>query len=200
MPSCEKASLPSWLLALSLFLCAKQKHAKPILDMEEKNTNLPHAVRSGLIAGMVSVLITLVVYIVDVTIFSRFFLFIALALILSFGFGIYFGNNHRKSIGGYKDYGPAFVHAFMLFLVSGLVNSLFSFVLFGLVDPAAVDVIQEAGLERTAAMLERVGMSGEDIDNTMEEARKAQEEQGNPYSLAAQGKQFIWRILFFAIG
>ena len=166
----------------------------------ENNTNLSHAVRSGAIVGLISIVFSMAVYIINVTLFSQFFIILGVSLTISIGFGVFYGNQHRKQLGGYKPFGQAFLHAFILFYIAGILGTVFNYVLFVIIDPDAAKTIQEASLERIMSMMERFGASEADIDKAMAEAREKMEDEGNSFSLGNQAINLLTRSIPYAIG
>src|SRR5258708_3330832 len=104
---------------------------------ENQSQNQPtlvnHAIRWGLITAGASIVLTILCYVIDYTIMVEFkLLFISLAIY--FGIMIYAGIDYRKSQDGYLTYGKAFQHGFLILAISGLVGTIFSFILYNVID------------------------------------------------------------------
>lgn len=105
--------------------------------METNNSGQPtvinHAIKFGVILSIITIILTLLVYAIDWTLFATLgFVLIVMALWL--GFNIYAGINYRKSIGGYLPYGQAFLHCLIILGVSGLIQLIFNFILYNVID------------------------------------------------------------------
>ncbi len=95
-------------------------------ETKQQSTFLSNVVRWGLITGGVSIVFSIVLYVIDYTLMVQLkVLFIALAIYL--GLAIYGGIDYRKSIGGFISYGKAFQHGFLILAISALVATLAPF-------------------------------------------------------------------------
>src|ERR1700741_2153528 len=91
-------------------------------------TLFKHALRWAVIMGVVSILFSIILYVIDYTLMVQLkMLFVALAIY--FGIVIYAGIDYRKSVGGYLSYGKAWQHAIIVFAISSLISTLFNLVL-----------------------------------------------------------------------
>src|SRR5262245_39623373 len=121
--------------------------------MEQTQTNeaptmLKHAIRWGVIMAVVSILYTVIMYVVDYTLMVQLkMLFIALAIYL--GVAIYGGIDYRKSVGGYLAYGKAWQHAMIVFALSAFISTLFNLLMYNVIDPELPGKLTDASIENT---------------------------------------------------
>ena len=78
----------------------------------ENQSPAQNAIRWGLIWGVVSIIIALLVYIVDITLFVKWW-FGLLLLGISVAYVIYAGINYRQSVGNHIKFGKAWIHSFV---------------------------------------------------------------------------------------
>jgi len=164
--------------------------------MEEKNeqpTLMNHIIKWGLIVGGVSITLTILLYAVDYTLMVQLKTLFAL-LMVYFGIATYAGIDYRKSVGGYLKYGKAFVHGFGIFAVSGLIATIFSFILYNVIDTELPQKLTDASIENTRQMMENFGTPEDAMDKAMADAKASTEKQFTP---AGQALSFL-SILFFS--
>ena len=141
-------------------------------NTEPTPTFMNHVIKWGLITAAVSIILTMLLYVIDYTIMVQVkFLFISLAIYL--GITIYAGIDYRKSIGGFMPFGSAWKHGFLVLALSGLVGTLFSLVLYNVIDPELPEKLVDASIENTRAIMENFGAPEEAMDEALEKARVA---------------------------
>jgi hypothetical protein len=165
--------------------------------MENQSTLQQHAIRWGVIIAIINIVIYTVFYAIDVSMLVSSWIGITQFAILV-GLIIYAGIDFRKLSGGFLAFKQAFVHAFVIMIISGLIGLVYRYILFGLIDPGAVDAMVEATINNTVAIMERFGVAGSDeMDKAMEAAEMGIREG---FTLGGMLKGFLWSILFYAIG
>ncbi|NMM50274.1 DUF4199 domain-containing protein [Marinigracilibium pacificum] len=160
-----------------------------------KNTFLSEGIKDGLIMGLVFTLITVVIYIIDVSMFGgmTFGLSIfAIYLILIIVFNIRF----RKSLGGFWSFKEAFMYNFSLLLCAGLISVVVNIVLFNIIDPEAPKLIAENTVESTINMVEKMGGDPSDIEDQLDETY---DNTINQFSTVGQLKGFGFALIAYAI-
>jgi hypothetical protein len=155
--------------------------------MEDNSTPAPtlmsHAIKWGGINAAVSVILTMLLYAIDYTLLVQLkVLFIFLGVY--FGIAIYAGFDYRKSIGGFLSYGKAFQHGYLIFIISGLIATVFSLLLYFVIDPELPEKLTDASIENTRAMLEGFGTPEDAIDNALDQAKEATAKQFTPTGIA----------------
>lgn len=145
-------------------------------------TLVSHAVKNGAILAGISIVFILVCYAVDYTLLVQLKLLL-LSLLISVGYAIYAGINYRKEIGGFLSFGKAFQHGFVLFAVSGIIYTLFTFVLYYAIDPELPEKLKEAQLVNTEEMMRNFGMPEDKLDEALEKAREDMKSQYSPVKM-----------------
>lgn len=166
------------------------------MESEEKAPTLvSNAARWGLISGIVSIVLSVLMYVVDYTLMVQLkVLFISLAVYM--GITIYAGIDYRKSIGGFIPFGKAFQHAFLIFAISGFIASVFSILLNHVIDPELPQKLTDAALENQRAMMENFGAPEDAIEKGLEEARVRTE---NQYKISGIAMGYVFILIFSAV-
>lgn len=149
--------------------------------------------KAGLIMGLSFLVITGGVYAIDYTMFASFW-FGILNLILVVGFLIYFYGNWRKGRGGYVSFKESFAFGFLALVMSGVINLMFTCILYGVIDPDLPTKLTDALIDNTVGMLERFGAPDAQIDETIEQLEK----QTESYTLEGQLKNFPMMLVMYA--
>ncbi|SNS67043.1 Protein of unknown function [Belliella buryatensis] len=169
--------------------------------METTQTPLKAGLNSGVILGIVSVIITFIFYFVspEQLVGTAYTVIYFGALI---GLVIYFGLQYRKSIGGYLEFGPAFNFSFISMLIGGLIGLAGTMILYFVVDPSLPNVIAESALETSMNMMEKFGVADNLTSEQIDEMRKATYDSVSPFGLIkSQGFALIgYAILSLIIG
>ena len=161
------------------------------MDSNTINYN-EEVLKGGLIVSGVSILLTMIIYIIDVELLvSGWFGFIS--LILSIGILIYVGRSFRDAIGGYMTYKNSLKFTYLVLLVSYVVGSLFNILLYNVIDPSLTEVVTELTIQNTIPMLESFGTPQEAIDAAVIEIEKGVEQQSSPMGIL---KATPWALLF----
>ncbi|MFN6090246.1 MAG: DUF4199 domain-containing protein [Cyclobacteriaceae bacterium] len=164
-------------------------------ETKQQSTFLSNVLRWGLITGGVSIVFSIVLYVIDYTLMVQLkVLFIALAIYL--GLAIYGGIDYRKSIGGFISYGKAFQHGFLILAISALVATLFNVVLYNVIDTDLPQKLTDASIENTRAMMENFGASEDAIDQAVIKAEESSKEQ---FTIVGQLKGYFFILIFSAI-
>lgn len=163
--------------------------------MENQESPFKAGLNSGVILGVLSVVITFVVYFINpVTLVSGMFGIIV--LIVFFAVLIYLGIQYRKSLGGFMEFGPAFNFSFIALVVAGLISQVGSALLYNVVDPALPGVLTEQTLENTVAMMEKFGaadaLSSDQLD-------KMRADTAANFTFMGQVKTFGIALIVYAI-
>jgi len=127
------------------------------------------ALRYGLILGLLSVLITLVLYIAGLFTNPSAAAISGLLFILIFTTVVALSiANHRKKQGGYITLGKSLVVGIVTSFIGSLFAAIFSYILYAFIDPD----LMEAQLKMSEEMMENFGfLSDEQIEDAMENAR-----------------------------
>lgn len=164
-------------------------------DQQPAQTLASHAIRHGLILGVISMGCYLLAYAVDLTILATFkFMFLSLAI--SLGYMIYAGFGYRTLVGGFLSYGKAFQHGFILLAVSGLVGTVFNLLLYHVIDPDLPKKMTEAIMSNSEDLLTSLGAPQDTIDQTLDSMSTDLPDQFSPGGL---GIGYFKGAFYFAI-
>jgi hypothetical protein len=168
--------------------------------MEETTTSeqpslYQHALKWGAIMGIINIIIGVLIYAIDYTMMADWKLGILIILIV-IGVTIYSGINYRNQIGGFLPYGKAFQHGLIFMIIGGLIYSLYNLLLYTVIDPDLPSKLVDATMEKTEQMLENFGMSGEQLEKGLADARKRSEGQ---FSITGIFTGFAFSIIFYAV-
>lgn len=123
---------------------------------------MPTALRYGLIAGVVSVIVSLLMYLLDLHTNQGLATVVSIAMLVTF---IYLAQkSHRDNdLGGYMKFGRAIGVGMLTVLFMAIVGAVYNFIFFEFIDSS---ILEESLREAENKMLER-GMSDDDIDQAM---------------------------------
>lgn len=147
----------------------------------------------GIITGVISILITASVYIIDLKLFTAWWLGI-LSIAIYLGIGIYLLSKTKRELGGIFPFKDAFTTYFISAVIGIAISVIFNILLFNVIDTEAKDTIQENLIEFQVNMLKK---SNTPTDQIKEAVEKMSEE--NQFDTVAQLKGSIFSILFSAI-
>lgn len=156
---------------------------------------LRHALRFGAIMGGIGIVITLLIYAIDYTIMAGMS-FGLLLFAFYIGMVIYGGINYRNQSGGYISYGKAFQHGYVALLVSGIIGTVFSILLYTVIDPDLPENLTDAVIENTEEMMRKFGAPEDSIEPQLDKMR---EEMPARFSAIGSIKQFGWGLLIYAV-
>ena len=162
-------------------------------EKEEKNELSQHSIKWGLILGLVSIIITLTIYLIDITLLVKTGVGLV-SLVISLAVLIYAGRDFRSKLGGFMSFKQAFLHAYLVLIVSGLIGLVFSILLYNVIDPDIVPILVEAQMTNTMQAMEAFGGGSNEMMDGMAEELK------NGFSVVGQAKGFVWLLLIYAIG
>ena len=158
-----------------------------------EQTTKSAAINYGVYLGAITSLITIIIYGVDIDLFTAPWLGIVLFIIVV-AFGAVSALNSRKLLGGFISFKQAFSSYFITIAVGTLMSSIVLIVIFTYIDPEAAIYLNEQVLIFTKETMERIGLPQEAIIAAIEEAS----EKDN-FSLGAQTQAFVFRLVFYAV-
>lgn len=155
-----------------------------------------HALKSGIIYGIVGIIVTILLYVIDPTYLVAWWALVVF-LILAIGFVSYFGIQYRNDNGGYMTFGKAWIYSIQVFILAGILGTLFQITLYQVIDPELPDILVEAQIENQRSMLSGFGMPEDQMEEAIEQAREGIEDGVTPAGMA---KGFLFALIFYAIG
>jgi len=158
-----------------------------------EQTTKSAAINYGVYLGAITSLITIIIYGVDIDLFTAPWLGIVLFIVVV-AFGAVSALNSRKLLGGFISFKQAFSSYFITIAVGTLMSSIVGIVIFTYIDPEAAIYLNEQVLILTKETMERIGLPQEAIIAAIEEASKK-----DNFSLGAQTQAFVFRLVFYAV-
>ncbi|HEX2394366.1 MAG TPA: DUF4199 domain-containing protein [Bacteroidales bacterium] len=167
--------------------------------MEKKPTLLQHTLIYGAILGIVSIIISLVMYIagyMPVNIKSTILtglISIAISIIfVSYGIKSY----RDKVLDGSISYGQAFVVGLLIIVFSALLGGIYNLIFTNVIDPEYMDRVLEATKNSTYDMMSNMGATDAQIEDSMDKFDERIAKM-TPMRTFMQG--FIWSVIFGTI-
>ncbi len=157
------------------------------------NTMKQTAIKYGTYLAMVNLSYLLYAYLVDQSVFTLTWP----GLILFFcgmGFGIFSVAKFKQANGGYASFKEAFSTYMLTSIVAVLIGTVFTIVLFSVIDPEFAAGLMDLILESTLEKFESSGMNDEQIDSIISRI-----EGSNPFGAIGQIKSAAFSIMFNAI-
>lgn len=151
------------------------------------------SINNGLVLGLILSVITVLIYAVNLDLFTEWWLGILLFL-LAVGYSTFSAIQVKRKSGGYLTFKEAFSSYFITIAIGTAISSIVGIVIFTFVDPDAAKYLNEQILLLTKQTMERFGAPQDVIQEALVEAEKK-----DNFSLAAQLQAYVWRILFYGV-
>jgi Protein of unknown function (DUF4199) len=170
------------------------------METQQTEENAPpslinHAIKYGVILGGISIILTIILYVVDFSLMAGF-KFLGLMIVVGLGMVIYAGINYRNEIGGFMPYGKAFMHGFVMLAISGLISTIFNITLYTVVDPELSQKMTDVIIQNTEEMMAGFGAPQSTIDQTTEGMRIEMPEQ---FTVGGFMIQYLKALIFYCI-
>jgi hypothetical protein len=143
---------------------------------QPESTLVSHAAKTGVILGVASIILTAILYAVDESVMVHW-AYGLIVLLASIVFVVLRGIGYRKSRGGFMGFGDAWKHGFISFAVSAVLGTLFSFVLYTVIDPELGERLTEVSVENAMDMAASFGAPEESLSQMEEDTRTRMEGQ-----------------------
>ncbi|MCC6690025.1 MAG: DUF4199 domain-containing protein [Bacteroidia bacterium] len=151
-------------------------------------------IKYGLIAGIISILLQAVLYIMGVQFMATWWVGIIMILFIIVLY-VVIAIRLRKDMGGFITFKQAFTKILLIWIIGGALNLVFSLLLYHVIDPELPQKMQDAITEKTISFMERMGTPQEKIDEVTEEMQ----ESGNKFTALSLITNYLWGILIGAI-
>lgn len=155
-----------------------------------------HVIKYGVIIAVINIIITLLLYIIDVSLMASWWLAIII-LVLNFCLVLYAGFQWRKENGGFLSFKSAFISTFLVLAAMGFISLCFQILLYNVIDPDLRETLTDASIEQAQAMMESFGAPDEQMDEALEKARETTYEK---FSVGGMFQTYLWSLIFYAIG
>ena len=158
--------------------------------MEELRKN---SARYGLFLGLFVIVTTTLVYALDITLFTAsWYGLLSMSIIIVFG--AYAAIQAKKNQGGFLTFKETFTSFLVTVLVGLFISTLFSILLFNVIDPEAKQVITDNVIKMTTGLMEKFGTKPADINAIIKEMQKT-----DSFGVVGQLKGFLFNIVIYSI-
>jgi len=121
-------------------------------------------------AALISVILSLVAYIIGVEILTGWQLGVAQSVLIITTM-VVVSRTIRANEGGFISYGRVLGHIMLSTLCILLASALFNIILFNVINPDLVEVVVEVSTERVEEMMKSLGLDDKLLEETMSETR-----------------------------
>ena len=158
-----------------------------------ESTTKTSAINYGLYLGALLSIISVVIYAVNLDLFTEWWLGIIL-FILVIVYGIVSALKSKKILDGFISFKQAFASYFITIAVGTLIATVVGIAIFTYIDPEAATYLNEQILILSKQTMERFGAPQEVIQAAIEEASTK-----NNFSLGMQAQAFVFRLAIYAV-
>jgi hypothetical protein len=133
--------------------------------------NYKSPIQWGIVGGLISIVLSLLVYFVSPTSFASFklvFVFVLLAIFLMIWGGINFRRDNHNTV----SFVQAFIAVLIVGIIMSLISSVFSYILTTFIDPDLSELIKQKTIENTTEMMEKLGTPEDQLDEAIDKIRE----------------------------
>jgi len=159
--------------------------------MEQSSKKL--ATGYGIYLGIALILITVLIYAFDISLMTEWYL-IVVNLILILVLGTMAVKKTKAASTSLFTFKNAFSAYFLTIVIGLFMATIFSLILFNLIDPGAAETLKELTMEKQAAMFENFGMTEAQINEAMVEMQKQE-----TFSIKNVAISFASQLVVFSI-
>lgn len=152
-----------------------------------------NGVAYGVGLGVFSVLVTALMYGIDLSMFGNMWVGIALIVISLVVYCVVIYNT-KKQLNGQITFKQAFTVYFIAAALSAAISTVFMILLFGFVDPEASDTIKDIQIENTVAFMERMNAPSDEIDKATDRIMEQ-----DTYGLGTQITGYFMTLAFLSV-
>ena len=149
----------------------------------------------GSMAALITVILSLVAYIIGVELLIGWQLGVAQAILIITTM-IIVSRAIRSDEGGFISFWRIFAHIMISLLCILFASAFFNVLLFDVINPNLVDVVLDISLERAEDMMKGFGLEGDLLEETMKETEK---EIRNGFTLSGMFKGVIFASIFWGL-
>ena len=158
-----------------------------------KPTTKSSAINNGLYLGAILSLVSVLVYAVNLDLFTEWWLGIILFIVVV-AYGVISAVKSRTILNGFISFKQAFTSYFITTAIGTLIATVVGIAIFTFIDPEAATYLNEQILLVTKQAMERFGMPQEAMQAALDEAAKK-----DNFSLGMQSQAFVFRLAFYAV-
>jgi len=152
-----------------------------------------NGIKFGVIAGIIGVLITAGIYIIDLKLFTAWWLGI-ISILIYLVLGIVLMIQTKKALQNNFSFKDAFTTYFIYAIVGIAISVVFNIILFNVIDPGAKETVKELSIEAAVDMMKKFNTPTAAIKEAVEKM-----EEQDQFETFQQLKGSIFSIIFSAI-
>lgn len=152
-----------------------------------------NGVTYGITLGIILALITATIYAIDLKLFVSGWIG-GLTFVIYVVIGILLLTKTKKDINGFFSFKDAFTTFFITTIIALAISTLFSILLFNVIDPEAKTTISDLLIKYMAETLQKFGTPASAINEAL-----AKMKENNPFSTIEQLKALIFSIVGYSI-
>lgn len=152
-----------------------------------------NAAQYGLCLGVFSAVTTTLVYVIDISLFTASWYGI-LNMAIVIGFGAFAAIRSKKNNGGFLTFKETFTSFLVAVLIGLLIATLYSILLFNVIDPEAKQIITDNVIKMTSEMMEKFGAQPADINEVIKEMQNT-----DSFGVFGQLKGFLFNIVIYSV-
>jgi hypothetical protein len=154
-----------------------------------------NAARHGLIVGAMAVMLSAIAYATSLS-FLGSIKYVVCAFALYIGYVIYAGISYRNRIGRYISYRKAYVHGFIVLATAGIVNVVFGFVLYDIIDPDLATKLPVEIIANTEDLMRSMNAPESTIDETISDMKR---DLPGEFTVTGRIKNFFTLLIYDAV-
>jgi len=147
----------------------------------------------GIFLGIFLVVMTTLIYSIDISLFTSSWIGIVNVIIIT-GFGVFSAVKYKKNIGGFITFKEVFSSFFITVALGFFISTLYSILLFNVIDIEAKTIITENIIKYSAEMMQKFGTKAADINKMIVEMEKS-----DSFGALGQMKGFAFNLIVYSI-
>jgi hypothetical protein len=168
-------------------------------DQPQSSLITNFSIKHGLLIGLISIVLSVVFYIIDPLMqFTNYWISL-LILVLMIVLLVVLGLDVRKKIGGYWSFGQAFISVFIMGAVVSLFSVVYNFILLKFIDPELPVKANSALLESLTARLTNSNVSQDKIDEYTKPFQNGEFIAKLQPTLLNEIKTFAFALILYAV-
>ncbi|MDD2986620.1 DUF4199 domain-containing protein [Flavobacterium sp.] len=158
-----------------------------------ENSIKKNGVTLGIIIGVILVLITTTMYVVDLSLFTNWWIGIVNFVII-IGIAIYSSISSKKELKGIMNYRDAFLSFILPIIVGVAIYVLYNIILFNVIDPDAKMVLTENIIAMTKETMAKFNVPASEINKAISDI-----ESKDNFGPMVQFQSYFFQIAFYAV-
>lgn len=147
----------------------------------------------GILTGLFSILLTTAIYVIDLNLFTAWWISI-INIVIYIAIAIILLSKTKKELNGVFTFKEAFTTYFISALIGLVLSVGFNMILFNVVDPGAQDTIKEITIKYMISTMEKFNAPAETVNAAIKDLQ-----ENNQFSVLGLLKGLLTNIIFVSI-